>query len=221
MGVLQDSAISHRTKFCVDLISSKDIHNKTILDVGCSDTLWVSKYLVKNQAKLCVGIDPFLAEESDSENIISYKADIFDARIGKENLYDTAVMFDVIEHTPPNTENQTLERIHSLLKKGGSLYLTTPNDRLLMNIVDPAWYVGHRHYKLSWLISKFEEAGFDVIKSGTTGGAFESIRVLWLYIQKHLLRKSKFSYPKWLWNAAQFEFEKSGIMTNFIIGRKK
>lgn len=217
---MNETKLSHRTLFCARLLEKKDVKNKTILDLGSSDDYWMSKILVSKKAKKVIAIDPFLSKEIVRDNLLSFKADVFDKRLD-DYRFDTVVMFDVLEHIPVNSELKTIRRVAKLLNTQGKLYLTTPHNNTIINYLDPAWYFGHRHYRASDLKALFEKNEFNIVKSGVTGGLFESTRVVWLYVQKHLLRRKEFSFPSWLWNLSSNEFNKPGIMTNWVIAEKR
>ncbi len=218
-SIIQDKKISHRAKFCSELVTEKDIRNKSVLDIGSSDTYWMSKIFLHKKAKNVVALDPALEKEVKKDRMTSYKNDIFDKRLDTSKFH-TAVIFDVLEHIPQKTELKTLKRINSLMYKNGKLFLTTPNNSLLMNVLDPAWFLGHRHYHEKDLIKLFQKAGFSIINSGVTGGLFESLRVLWLYVQKHVLKRNSFTYPGWLWYKSLEEFKNPGSMSLWIIAKK-
>lgn len=218
-SILENNKLSHRTKFCVNLVKKKDILSKKILDIGSTNTYWMSKFFSKQGAKSVIAIDPDITTELTRDKLYAFKANVFDKRLNKLKFH-TVVFFDVIEHIPRNTELKTLIRINKLLHKNGRLYLSTPNDNLLMNIMDPAWYFGHRHYSMEKLSKIFKKSGYKIIKKGTVGGFFESLRVLSLYVQKHILRRNEISYPLWLWQKSSHEFKRDGIMSNWIVAVK-
>ena len=71
-------------------------------------------------------------------------------------------MFDVIEHLPKDREEECLVGIKKILKDGGLLVISTPNNSLLSKILDPAWYFGHRHYSKNVIIGILSKVGFKV-----------------------------------------------------------
>jgi predicted SAM-dependent methyltransferase len=71
---------------------------------------------------------------------------------------------DVIEHLPSGEENTALSEIFRVLRKNGTLILTTPNDMRIYSILDPARYiVKHRHYKMRLLEKIVENSGFTLL----------------------------------------------------------
>ena len=55
-----------------------------------------------------------------------------------------------------------------------------------MNLLDPAYYFGHRHYKLEKLKRFLKDNGFKIIKSTIKGGFWFSFYLIWLYITKRI-----------------------------------
>jgi len=108
----------------------------------------------------------------------------------KDNTFDLVLFTDVIEHIPENTELRALSEIYRVLKLGGRLILTTPNDRPIYTYLDPAKYiVGHRHYKTKEIIDMIENVGFRVEKVFTMGGFWEMIGVLWYCFITYPIKK--------------------------------
>ena len=129
-------------------------------------------------------------------------------------------MFDVLEHVPKNSENIVLKEVNRILRKGGKLVLSTPSSNFLINIFDPAWYFGHRHYRRKRLIDILKNAGFKIEKLETRGGFWFSIYLIWHYFMKWILKKplavNKFLVDK---DDKQFS-EERGVHTIFLIATK-
>lgn len=161
-------SVNHRRNY---LFIKKYIKDKKILDVGC----WTGQFeqLILKDAKEIVAIDPgneaiqyakkklpkvkFLTGTLDTVNLL-------------KSSFDVVLLLDVLEHVPKNTEIKTFKRIHSLLKPGGRLIITTPNSHLLSILLDPAFYlVGHRHYSKEKLIKMLYASNFFSEKIFTYG----------------------------------------------------
>lgn len=70
----------------------------------------------------------------------------------ENDTFDTVCMFDVVEHLPKNTEDVVFKEISRVLKSGGKLYLSTPNNHILSVISDSAYFlIKHRHYNIYFL----------------------------------------------------------------------
>ncbi|HDY87237.1 MAG TPA: class I SAM-dependent methyltransferase [bacterium] len=97
--------------------------------------------------------------------------------------FDKILFLEVIEHLPKNTEKQALKEIHRLLKKGGTMVLSTPNDTLLTAIFDPAyWLIGHRHYKINDIKKMLRDSGFTIESDYIGGGVAELLWIPFFYI---------------------------------------
>lgn len=122
-------------------------------------------------------------------------ADVLDLPF-KEKTFNLVYFTDVIKHLPKNTELKALAEIHRVLKNGGMLILSTPNDRLLYTYLDPAKYVtGHRHYKVETIQEFVEKSGFEIEKIFTAGGNWEVINILWYCFITYPLKKIGINLP--------------------------
>lgn len=97
-----------------------------------------------------------------------------------KELFDGAILADTLEHVPKGTEPAALLEINRVLKPGGWLLLTTPNDIALGRLLDPGWWLmGHRHYRRSDLVQFLVSSRFVVTEAKSTGDTVtESVRVL-------------------------------------------
>jgi 2-polyprenyl-3-methyl-5-hydroxy-6-metoxy-1,4-benzoquinol methylase len=96
-----------------------------------------------------------------------------------ENLggrFDAAFLCEVVEHLYDSQLDESLMRIRQLLKPGGILIVTTPNEEdLAMNMImsPESGRLFHRwqhvrNFSINSLTGKLEGAGFQVIRAGTT-----------------------------------------------------
>ena len=69
------------------------------------------------------------------------------------------------------------------------MVLSTPNSNFLTNILDFAWYLGHRHYRKEHLTNILKNAGFKIKKLEIRGGLWFSVYLIWHYFTKWILRK--------------------------------
>lgn len=219
-----DMAVSGRVLACLNLLKQYKLKEKTIVDIGSSFG-WLEKEILKIDKSIkIVGIEP-------DENAVNFSnKNIKDAKflVGdalklpiKNNFADIAILFDVIEHVPKNKEINSLNEVHRILKPKGLLFLSTPNSNFFMNLLDPAFYFGHRHYKLEKLKKIFKKTGFKIIKSTIKGGYWFSFYLIWLYITKRItgnfLPRNMFLEKK---EASEFLNNKQGLHTHFIVVQK-
>ena len=215
--------ISGRVLACLKLLNKFNVNNKTILDVGSSFG-WLEREILKTgKSNKLIGVDP------NKDAVMFAQKKVKGARflVGdalnlplKNNQVDMVTLFDVIEHVPENFETKALNEVNRVLMKGGLLFLSTPNSKFLLNILDVAYLFGHRHYKKEQLIKYLKKSKFKIIESRILGGYWFSIYLIWLYLTKRItgnfLPRNTF-----LENREASEFLKdNGIHTHFIVARK-
>lgn len=218
----KDINITGRLRVCVELAKKVNIKNKIVLDVGCSNGLMA--YLLSfEKPKKYIGIDP-------SKKAITYakknikKASFYQSNADKlpvkNSSVDTALLFDVIEHVPMNTEKKVFKEVARILKRKGKLVLSTPNSNFITNVLDPAWYFGHRHYNPKIIKLYLEESGFSVELQEVRGGIWFSIYLILLYISKWIFKNPNFKNDT-IMRKDDIQFSKPGIHTIYIIATKK
>lgn len=105
------------------------------LDVGCGDGKLTSLLLDCTDAKV-VGVDilskplRFSRLIVDSPRLSLVQSDTLPFR---RDVFDAVVLFDVIEHVPPDGVSAFLAEAHAVMKDGGALIMSTPNRRSLVN----------------------------------------------------------------------------------------
>lgn len=221
-----------RVRVCLETLTSLNLKNKYIVDVG-SSIGWLEEELLKYKPGKLVGIEPDAgavvysqkrvketwSNKTLATKVTFYKASAINLPI-KDSVADIVVMFDVLEHVPPGKELIALKEAYRVLKVGGKFVLSTPNSSLLTNILDPAWYLGHRHYRKEHLERFLKKAGFRLDLFEVRGGLWFSLNLIWHYFMKWVLKKplivNKFLERK---DDEQFS-EKGGIHTIFIVATK-
>lgn len=219
-----DMAVSGRVLACLNLLKSYNLKYTTLVDVGSSFG-WLEKELLSIDKTIkIVGVEP------DSKAVFFANKEIKGARflVGdalrlpiESKFADMATLFDVIEHVPKNKEDVALSEVNRILKPKGLLFLSTPNSNFFMNLLDPAFYFGHRHYKFNNLKNFLNKSGFKIIKSTIKGGYWFSFYLIWLYITKRItgnfLPRNKFLENK---EAGEFLSNKVGLHTHLIVAQK-
>lgn len=110
--------------------------------------------------------------------------------------FDTIFILDVIEHVPAGSEVKVLKALRLMLKPEGALVLSTMNSHPV-NFVDPAWFLGHRHYTTQQMTSLLLESGFRIEKLDLIGNLMWDLDILMLYIYKHIFHRS-WHTPTWV-----------------------
>jgi len=199
-----------------------ELHDKTILDVGCSFG-WFEDYAVRSGAKCIVGIDSSIKGLYYAPKAVPTARFSVGSALSlplKDQSFDLVTMFDVIEHIPKGTEKFALAEIRRILKPGGELALSTPFRDWRSTLFDPAWYLsGHRHYHTSQLYPLIENAGFKIIEVATAGGFWEIATIPLLYFFKWVL-KSEMPFKAWFEEKRAMEYQQAkGFATLFIKSR--
>ncbi|WP_151948824.1 class I SAM-dependent methyltransferase [Aliarcobacter butzleri] len=134
--------------------------NSRIIEIGAG-TGNVSRYLQNNGYKnISVGEMHLnglkYAKSYGIKNC--YQFDLLDTPF--ENEFDAVCMFDVLEHI--SNDNQALQNVNKMLKKGGKIVLTLPSHMWLWNRDDAI--AGHKiRYTKKDFIKKLENSGFEII----------------------------------------------------------
>ena len=190
-----DTNPSFHHQFNADILRLYLHKNDLVLDVGC----WTGQLiaLLKRDYRM-LGIDivdgPLRIAKNLHPKAEFYKASVFKIPFPKAHF--SAVIFnDVIEHLPPRSEKKALGEIRRVTRPGGKLLITTMFDHPLSKIMDPAWFLGHRHYSEEDLKKLINESGFRVLKIYKTGGFLRAFFHLLELFFKHFLSK-KISPPK-------------------------
>lgn len=210
-----------RTKFTTGFISNDNINNKIILEIGCGYG-WFLLFALNKGCKHITGLDVNLEDLSTAKKHIKFKnfkvqkEDATKLRF-KDNSFDTVVMWDVLEHLPPNSELKVFKEIHRVLNDKGVFYLSTPYNHFFSKSFDPAWWlIGHRHYSMAQLKQYAKRTNF-IIDSIQIKGGFIDILFLWdLYISKWIFRRRPF-FSKLIFRWQDKEYSKpSGFNQLFV-----
>lgn len=109
-----------------------DLKDKSILDQGCGEGVWLNRFMEYTAAKNIYGFDV------DPESIEKYTNDS-ESKIPKDNLkvcaaedlkfddnkFDIVFSNEVLEHV--ENDRKSVDESHRVLKKGGKFIIFTPN----------------------------------------------------------------------------------------------
>lgn len=195
--------------------------NDNLLSIGCKEAEMELEIINHVNSITAFDINHKIIDENN-KRIHGIKFEYGDIVSGTDypsESFDKILFLEVIEHLPENTESKALKEIYRLLKRGGILVLSTPNDTLLTKIFDPAyWLISHRHYKINAIKNMLQDAGF-TIESDYIGGGF--IELIWIPIFYILLRLKLDKYFKPTMNKIiDREYSKKGFYTIIIKCKK-
>jgi 2-polyprenyl-3-methyl-5-hydroxy-6-metoxy-1,4-benzoquinol methylase len=179
-----------RTRHCAELV---ELSGKDVLNIG-SSIGWFERHAVDQSARRVVGIDVDAGNLQTARAFVQraefVEASALDLPFGDAS-FDVVTMFDVIEHLPRGSEVTALREIRRVLRPDGALALSTPARHWFSTVTDPAWYLGHRHYRAADIRQFCRVARFDVAKLEIKGRAFDQIDLLLYYLHRHVLRKER------------------------------
>ncbi len=204
-----------------------DFKNKKVLDAGC----WtgpLEKGLIEkkvetnltgideNKDALLVAKNNFSKFKFEECQLMSENSTFIKKHLGE---FDSVIFLDVIEHLPKNGETKALKFFQKVLKKSGNIIVSTMSSHPF-NFLDPAWFFGHRHYRLKELKEIFYSSGFEFVEILRIGNLWWDIDLLYLYFYKHVLH-SKYETSKKMYKRISMGFEKTKFPTRYYIKAKK
>jgi SAM-dependent methyltransferase len=209
-----------RLKKSLDFVDQQDIEGKRVLDIGYGFA-WFEYWALKKKVAKIVGVEPEVNNKYFSDARCSFRAGSAIDLPFRDGTFETVVAWEVIEHIPSGTETKMFAEARRLLKKNGCFYVSTPNQNIWSNLLDPAWWlIGHRHYAVNGLIALASGAGFEVESSEIVGGFWMAINILNLYFAKWIFRRKRF-LEEFFYQRELDEFSRrDGFMNIFMKFRK-
>ena len=128
-----------RGKFVVSIIEQqKKCEGLVILDLGSGQGGTADVLSEKNIViSLDLSITRILNQNTFSNKLFRVNGDALKVPL-RNNSFDLVILQDVIEHV--SDPGKIIDKIYSLLKENGVLYLSTPNKYSIFNIItDPHW----------------------------------------------------------------------------------
>jgi len=172
----------------------KGTHHFRVLDVGCSYGygLYIMERKCRQKCEACdfVGVDineqAILTAEKivRSTNVRFETADLLDDEqvqniSNKYGLFDIVTCFEVFEHMAPTQGEVMLKNLHKLLKKGGFLFISTPNKEVYDIFAFTEEHTNEVEYeKFVESIQKYFKV---VLVSGSRAYSRSLIKVFWKF----------------------------------------
>lgn len=213
--------ISGRVRICLKTLKNQKINGKIIVDIGSSFG-WLEKKIRNYGAKEIIGIEPNKsAVEFARKNVQGIK--FLQANASKiplaKNYADIVLLFDVLEHVPKNKEKNVLHELYRILKKRGILIMSSPYSHFFANILDSAWYFGHRHYSKEQISNLLSENNFQIEEINVRGSIFSCFYLWWLYLFKKITG-NPLPRNSFLEKLDDEGYNKEGITDIFLVARK-
>lgn len=206
-------------------VKDEDVNNKEVLNLGCGFGWCESNFLSRDVASM-VGL-----EISDSD-LSTARENIHDERVSfqvgsaisipfPDNSFDTVVSWEVIEHIPKKKELEMFSEVQRVLRPGGVFYLSTPHHMFFVDILDPAWWFGHRHYSSERLSYYANLQNFDVEEVVIKGGRWTLLSIINLYFSKWILRRKPVFFDFFSEKEDEEYKKEDGFMNIFVKYRKR
>ncbi len=150
-----------------------------ILDVGCGIGYFLEEAKKRGWEVYGTELSEKSAEICALKNI-HIKQGALNADHYKQDMFDIVTSFEVIEHI--NYPLIDLKNIHSIMRKGGLVYVTTPNFNSLLRVklksaYNVITYPEHLSYYTPKTLEKvFKRSGFQKLKIETTGISITRLR---------------------------------------------
>tara|TARA_Y100001980_G_C14549738_1_gene331818 strand:+ start:1216 stop:1842 length:627 start_codon:yes stop_codon:yes gene_type:complete len=165
-GPLEDPCVEYTAKQAMRLCNLK--RNSKILDYGCSIGR-ASSVFFKNKHRV-YGVDVVDKNLKKAEKycVKTHLRENQHAELPfKSNSFDLIFSSQVIEHLSRRDGDMFIKESHSLLKKTGKIFITTPNPHYLRILINRSPMIRGNHLS-SWIIEKmknsFQLFGFSKIK---------------------------------------------------------
>lgn len=188
-----------------------------ILNIGCYNG-WLESTLLSSGKRRIVSIDITRKNIEKAKRSVPQVDYVVASAVNlpfKKGAFQLMTMFEVIEHIPKYMEKTCLGECNRVLQNGGKLLLSTPFNSLKSKFLDPAWYLGHRHYSVSHLILIGQKTSFVQTKTYICGGLFESVTMILLYFFKPF--GFEIPFKMWFEHHRQSEYHEKGFNTIFIV----
>ena len=193
-----------RIKFCVNLLLLG--RSSSYLDIGCG-TGWALGAAAEFGVGFAVGID------TDERALVTCKrrskANVVVASAlqlpFKNAAFDTISAWDVVEHLPLQRESYMFKEFITCLKFNGICIISTPYNSKISNYLDPAWWIGHRHYSVEQMVEYASVNSLEIEKYYIKGGIIDIIATVIFYINIWILGNQNI-INKWLDMSRDYDY---------------
>ncbi len=191
-----DEMLARRRYIC-ELLGTVISSQMKIINVGAG-TGWVELFLVEKVIDgQLVALEPDVqTREALKRNVKKHGVTVPELVDGvipfADGYFDLCVSFDVIEHVSKGTEQEFLKELFRVVRPGGLIILSTPNKGLLINLLDPAYYFGHRHYSAGDFENWAKKLGISLNKTWTGGTVIDLLWLYNVYVTKWIFRRMPF-----------------------------
>lgn len=157
-----------RERICASFID-KSPKGRT-LNIGAGEIQWIENdLLLGNKNLYSSDIDK---KNLGANNLAKNKLVVNAEKIpfGK-GFFSQIIILDVLEHI--KHDNLVVKELNRVLKKGGILIISVPNDTIL-SFLNPIRYIQHeRHYTIKKIVGMIKQNGFKLEKIFSGGGVSE------------------------------------------------
>jgi len=202
----QGKPFLNKVGFCIFDIIKNELNNSSHIDIGC----WTGGFLLlcSSVTLKSFGLDlqlqPLLAAKKYNPQTKLVSGNLLHLPL-KASSFDIVTLTEVIEHIPDGSEIAALREISRILRPGGKIFLTTPNNNPLWFWADPACLFGHRHYSVAKLRNILELSEFKINLTLNCGGFFQLFNALLFIFYKYFLKR-RFFAPIWFNHLIEKEF---------------
>ena len=188
-----DEMLARRRYIC-ELLTTVVTPQMKILNVGAG-TGWVEVFLAgKVKSGELVAVEPDVqTRETLKKNVeqlgVSVPVLVNGVIPFEDGHFDLCVSFDVIEHVPKGTEQDFLLELFRVVRPGGVVIISTPNKGLITNLLDPAYYFGHRHYSAADFEGWAKKLEVKLSKTWTGGTLIDLLWLYNIYVTKWIFRR--------------------------------
>jgi SAM-dependent methyltransferase len=177
------NSLTGRHLFLCELAGA--LAGEKVLDLGCGFG-WFEEHALGRGCASVVGVDTDEVRlESARGRAPAAEFITGDATVMPRDESCTVVaMFDFLEHLPHHQVQWVLLNAASALEPDGRLLVSVPYRGLVSTPLDPAFYLGHRHYTAASMGVLLEKGGFTVRRVMYGGGMWEHLSMILLYVFK-------------------------------------